>query len=298
MQILHYQYYRAMYPESGLTQELFGTQTIYSMELQDSILQTFCKTDHMVRVYFQADQVILNPSYTCSYLPKQCLVVSNEIFFQYFHSSSENVSFHLVYHIPKVKRVRLKRTNGSFPQQESIEDWLTHYLENNMVINRGQTFNIDYLDGFITFEIQEMEYVTTTETRSVQDRLQEMDDTIVFNLHYFHLSQTTYMECAIQVRHYQWISRTPTQTLSDYQYGDVSFQEVEIDFIDSMPNSVTTIPQTPPNTTTPTQIGTRARTLSESYTESSMTNDATVESSITLSKEELRLKRLQYFNDT
>jgi hypothetical protein len=273
--VMNYQYYRAIY-NSTQTDELIGTQCIYSFELQDILIQTFFK-DNFIKFYFQINDIILNPCYNCPCLPKNTIVVSNDIFLQYFNESSQ-FKFHFVYDIPKIKSISLKKINGQFPTDESLNDLLTYYLESNIVINLHQKFTIDYISHYISFEIVNFEYEDIEITRTIQDRLTEMNLTIDFNTHYIKNPSMTYNDCSILVQNYSWLKNI------DYKYGDVSHQEVTILFEEESKCPCSQISNT-------TMVQTADTILSRNIPRKLINENIE-----TLSKEDLRKKRLHYFS--
>jgi len=288
IEIMNYQYYRSIYFENTNQIELIGSQTIYSCELQDILIKTFCK-DSFLRVYFQINQTILNPCYICPLIPRNLLIVSNEFYYQYFQSTMTPFQWNIVYNIPKVKSLQLTKKSGYFPnEQDSLNELLTHYLENNGVVNQGQIFTIDYLTNYITFEISDIKYINEI-INSITDRLDEMNYTIDFNQHFLNntslnntsLPLISYHNCPIQVYHYHWLQNR--HSFSNLQGGDVTHQEVEIDFYDPIQSTIQPISIPIPTETPITNNLPPPRTLCET------------DESCSLSKEELRKKRLSYY---
>ena len=70
---------------------LIGTQTIYSIELQSILIPVFWDTlkvfnsQNNEHVFcFSINNIVVHPTMTCDICPKNMIVVSDEIFEQYF----------------------------------------------------------------------------------------------------------------------------------------------------------------------------------------------------------------------
>jgi hypothetical protein len=287
IKVINYHYYMAMYSDNTNKIALIGSQIIYSLDLQDILIKTFYK-DNFIKVYFEINDVILNPCYICPLLPKNYIVVSDDFFMNYY-INKELFNFNIVYDIPKVQKIILQRKAGNFPN-ESLDDLLSYYLENNFVINKHQVFNVDFINDYITFEIKDIQYVNELNF-SITDRLNEMNYTIDFNQYYFDKT-FTYNECIINVHNYNWLIKSKQD--NEIQYGDVSFQEVNIEFMDSEINSLNEITQPIVK-----KVGSTSKLTTEIVPDFNQIQNELQESSIIsekISKEEMRLKRLAFFD--
>jgi len=152
VEVLNFSTYQLMFSDITERKEpLIGTQSIYSTELQATLIQTFMDTDNenqmivpsviddTMRTYcFSVDNVIFHPTLTCHLCPSNYIFVSDELFNQYFSDSNKPIqkSLKFYYALPKVQDIKLKRIDGNFPRDDSLESLLTHYFESCMVINK------------------------------------------------------------------------------------------------------------------------------------------------------------------
>jgi hypothetical protein len=283
--ILNYSSYNLMFDTDK--KMIIGTQTIYSNELQGYLIRSFMDTDDINQMFtpsdyseqmrsycFNINNIILHPTITCNKCPKNYIFVSDEIYDQYFKNINTKLQLNFYYDLPKVKDVKLKRLSGNFPYDDSLEHLLTHYFESCMVINKGQQFIIDYGVDYIKFEVSQLTYITEPR-RDIKDRFDEINITIKLNQ--FLTDNENAMlglkECKSMVTNFMWYYHTLGK--QDILYGDVSFQNINIDFEE------TKIEEPKPLKSKPPSI--------EDF-------KSIVEPEQQLTKEELRLKRLEFYN--
>lgn len=141
---------------------LIGNEVIYSEELAEPLIKTF-SGDSMTPFYFTIDYYYLQPKYTTSINHfGLCIIISDELFDKYFkHDLFDLLPFTISYQIPTVDIITLKRVDGDFPQDSSIDELLTSYLESCSIVNKHQLFTILFdsnkppFKNHITFEITE-----------------------------------------------------------------------------------------------------------------------------------------------
>ena len=163
---------------------LIGNEVIYSEELVEPLIKTFLN-DSMTPFYFTIDYYYLQPKYTTSVNQfGLCIVVSDELFDRYFkHDLFDLLPFTITYQIPTVDVITLKRVDGDFPQDGSIDELLTVYLESCSIVNKYQLFTIPFygnkppFKNHITFEISDF---TTHPYDELENTFQE---TLNTNLH-------------------------------------------------------------------------------------------------------------------
>jgi hypothetical protein len=181
-----------------------------------------------------------------------------------------------------------------------------------MVINKGQKFNIKY--GFdeidyITFELTKFTYIEEPR-KEIKDRFDEINITVKLN-ELLTGSRMGLTECKTSVNNFLWYYHTLGKM--DACFGDVSFQNVNIDFEESdVPPCVITPPpfKSPPvqradgkkinnvcseTVNTGTILGGTANTGTTVATETTVVT-TTSDEEPKPTKEELRQKRLQFFN--
>ena len=156
---------------------LIGNEVIYSEELVEPLIKTF-SGDSMTPFYFTIDYYYLQPKYTTSINQfGLCFIVSDELFDKYFkHDLFDLLPFTITYQIPIVDIVTLKRVDGDFPQDGSIDELLTAYLESCSIINKYQLLTINFQSNkhpfrnHITFEVSNF---TTQPYEEIENTFQE-----------------------------------------------------------------------------------------------------------------------------
>lgn len=208
--------------------ELTGSQCIYPEKLQKVLINTLLKDEKSFCFYL--NKKCIHPTFT---YPEglidsdSTIFVSEDFYNQYFSSRvSENSLLNLIYNIPKTKRITLKRLEGNFPKDDSLNDLLTIYLEQCLVVNKGQQFTV----GELTFEIEDIFSLNPIPKKNVEERLEEMDLTIRFNENITE-SKAVYDECSNRVINYNWIHHFEKFIDNKISIGFVGQLEVEIDFV-------------------------------------------------------------------
>ena len=214
--------------------ELVGNETIYPEEFLEPLIKTFTFDDiNMTNYYFNIAapelNIYLQPKYVHSFSEK-CIIVSNEIYNQYFGPPDIEYDFHLVYNIPCIDVLSLKRISGDFPQDCSIDIWLTNYLESCNIINHLQGFTLYFdcnespLKNYIKFRVSKITYKEDTVKR-LEDRIEELNLTMELNKH---LNVET--EFQNKVIHFHWYDSAMNKD-NDKIVGLVGNNEVNIDFV-------------------------------------------------------------------
>jgi len=147
---------------SIITEPLIGNEVIYSEDLAEPLIQTFSGVS-MIPFYFTINYYYLQPKYTTSFNEfGLCIIVSDEVFAQHFnHDLFDLLHFTVTYQIPVVDIITLKRIDGDFPQDSSIDVLLTSYLESCSIVNKHQKITLSFqcnthpFKNSITFEITE-----------------------------------------------------------------------------------------------------------------------------------------------
>ena len=163
---------------------LIGNEVIYSEELAEPLIKTF-SCDSMIPFYFTIEYYYLQPKYTTSVNQfGLCIIVSDELFDRYFkHDLFDLLPFTITYQIHVVDIITLKRVDGDFPQDGSIDELLTLYLESCSIVNKYQLFTIPFygnqqpFKNHVTFEISDF---TTHPYEELENTFQE---TLNTNLH-------------------------------------------------------------------------------------------------------------------
>lgn len=191
---------------------LIGNETIYSEELAKPLINTF-SGDSMTPFYFIVNYYYLQPKYTTSFNEfGLCIIVSDEMFDLYFtHGLFDLLDFTITYQIPNIDIISLKRITGDFPEDSSIDELLTSYLESCSIINKTQQFTIHFetnklpLQNFITFEVTDF---TVNLHEEIENTFQEKLNT---NLHPLGISANVIP--------------------ANHLVGKVSNHEIKVDFI-------------------------------------------------------------------
>ena len=276
--------------------KLYGGETMYPEDLQKALINTFF--EKINNFCFQINNLCLYPKYTFddkeiyATTKNKYIVLSDEIYDKYFlNCDDKNYNLHIIYNLPKADMVRLKRTDGDFPQDGSIDTLLTDYLEKSMVINLGQEFTL-YFDcndmknsvNHITFVIDKIFYQNEIK-KNINERLEEMNLTLEFNKNINNDNKFISIDkCENQVYNFSWMYATSKLNDVDKNYiGFVANSEVKIDFVvTEKPKEIvkTIIPDTKQLFDTP-----------------GLKCDDSCDVQKVLTREELRQKRLQAFNN-
>lgn len=236
IEVYSYSYYKEHF--NCIKQELIGTQSIFSVLLQESLILSFIDTEDTTQLFvpdtlsenmrkyaFSLNNICVHPTFVCNDCPKNYIFVSDEIYSQFFQENNK-MTLHFYYNLSKVKSILLKRETGNFPKDDSLETLLTLYFEQCMFVNLKQKFKIDYGEDTIEFSISKIEFINEPK-RNIQDRFDEINITIKFN-QYITESETLGLSmCKSLINNYSWYY---TNTNDHFICGDVSFTNVEIDF--------------------------------------------------------------------
>ena len=220
--------------------KLYGCETLYPEDLQNTLIKTFIDKN-IQNFCFQIDKICLYPKYTFddkkifAIADNKYIVLSDEIYDKYFYNCEiKQYNLNIIYNLPKVDLIKLKRINGDFPQDNSIDILLTKYLENSMVINLNQQFTLyfncnDIINSanYITFEINEIIYSNDIK-KYINQRLEEMNLTIEFNKNINNLTEFIGVDkCENSVYNYSWLHYTSKNNILGY----IANSEVKVDFI-------------------------------------------------------------------
>jgi len=234
---------------------LIGNECIYSESLAGPLIRTFSK-EIMIPFYFKVGSIYLQPKYTTQddYFGI-CIVVSDEVY-----DGTDYAELVIAYNIPTVDILSLKRIEGDFPQDCTIDSLLTMYLESSSLVNKGQTFTLSFScnqypqKNFITFQVE-------TFTTHDRETMEDYKDDLNRELH----------ELGIEATICQGIN-----------VGLVANHEIKVDFIEP----TYTLPE-------------KQRALVDVPPPSKFKGDGlqlTKDTIVPLTREELRQKRLEQFN--
>jgi len=223
--------------EKYLYPSLIGSQTIYSEEIQNILIETFNNDSGMEKFIFFVNKVLLHPTISSNYTDKNIIYVSNEIFEEFFKNICEH-TLKFMYNISKVHHILLKREAGNFPRDDSLERSLIKYFESCMTINKDQFFVLNYhKDDFIKFRITQIKLVNTP-TKTMEDRLQEIDLSVKINtLFEGKQKEVGLSECESLIHNFAWYHNTIAK--QKVFGGDVSYQQVEVSFEEQEVSKVT-----------------------------------------------------------
>jgi len=259
--ILNFSSYRLMFGDLSNISTLIGTQTIYSNAIQNVLIKSFLDTEDQNQLFtpssieqdmrkycfnFEVEEksIILHPTQTCGLCAQNFIFVSDEIYDQYFKNNNSGLRLHFYYDLSKIKDLKLKRIEGNFPRDDSLEILLTQYFESCMVVNHGQQFTIQYgfdMIDFIKFEIVTITYVDTP-IRDIKDRFDEINITVKLNQ--LATNDDTVKlglkDCKSIVSNFKWFYNTIGKEKPCF--GDVSFTNVNIDFEINEQEKVTPLP--------------------------------------------------------
>jgi hypothetical protein len=133
---------------------LIGNECMYSESLAGPLIRTFSK-ETMTPFYFKVGSIYLQPKYTAQDdFFGLCIVVSDEVY-----DGTEYAELIVAYNIPTVDILSLKRIQGDFPQNCTIDTLLTMYLESSSLVNKDQQFTLSFtcndypLKNYITFKV-------------------------------------------------------------------------------------------------------------------------------------------------
>jgi hypothetical protein len=267
----------------------FDTDTTTTNDT-DPVMRRFC---------FYIDRLVIHPTSTCEDVPPGLLFVSDELFDQHFTATHQNTQtrLHFMYALPKVKEIRLKRLGGNFPRDDSLEGLLTHYFESCMVVNHGQEFVVNYggeEEDQIRFRVTRITYVEEPRKR-IGDRFDEMN--VMVRLNELLAPKGTKVgihDCGTSVHHFCWYFHTIAS--KEARCGDVSFQNVEIDFEESdLPPPLPPLPQLPPPLPSREAFLAPLRADGKPAQSQSQPPPPPLPSPERLSAQELRERRLRFF---
>lgn len=302
---------------------LIGAQCIYPISIQSSLITTFVcvyqsnqtnksnsNTSESEIIYcFKILNTCLYPKYTHSNpsIESNNIIVSDEFYNKYFSNDNSDLTLNILYDIPIVKTIKLKRINGDFPSDDSIEYLLTSYFESSSVVNLGQTFTLDLINNqIIEFEVDNITYIEEFEKKII-DRIVEIDYQLKLNNYLadeLGFDQPTGMnECNIKVYNYKWHYHTNGHKKS--YVGCLINAEVEIDFVISEPVKSIEPVESDKFVESDKSILTKLhKPIKSSHpfdTMGNKLNDISLDKSESLNikpstKEEMRLKRLNFFD--
>jgi hypothetical protein len=249
VKIISYQSYQGIINDN--TVPLVGNETLYPEEFVEPFIKTFTSFDAltMKNYYFNITNlthinIYLQPKYTYNnYLEEimgcKCIIVSNEIFSQYFekHDLENLCEFHMIYNIPYIDILSLKKIEGDFPQDCTIDVLLTDYLESCTIINYLQEFTLSFksneypFKNYIKFCVTNITYKTLS-VKNIDNRLEEINTTILLNknLHKFEYD-IGLNECFNKVINFYWHDSLCEPDKAKI-VGLVANNEVKIDFIE------------------------------------------------------------------
>lgn len=266
---------------------LIGSQCLYPLQIQTvllknvdlfdklkkfSILITPTKEKNITKEIDWCNSVHLNPAFTYDYEELNNIFVSEEFYLQYF-SENNMYSFNICYDLPIGKTLLLRRINGNFHKEIGLDDLLTNYFENCLVVNLDQKFRIDYSDTeFIEFNIDSIELTKEISTNILGLRLEEMNYTNEFN-HMLLDKKVRYDEAVVKIINFNWKhhieNKKKEKSIISVAY--IGHCEVNIDFVVSVPEPIPVPEQVPEQEPVP-------------------------EVPVSLSKDEIRKKRLAFFD--
>lgn len=152
---------------------LVGNESVYPEEFVAPFIYTFCGEHTMHNYYFKVFDIYLQPKYTSDGLMDMgypYIVVSDEVYQQYV--TDPICDLQIVTDLPHVDIISIKRIDGDFPHDSSIDELLSRYLESCNLVNRHQQFTLHFtcnslpMANYITFEIMDIRY---KETFGVED---------------------------------------------------------------------------------------------------------------------------------
>jgi hypothetical protein len=229
--------------------ELHGANCIYSNRLQNILLNVFVldKENEVQNkiVAFYIKKILLFPTYIYSeyvrnYFEFEPIIVSDEYYTTYFIKDLEQLNvLNLMYNLPVPKQITLKRTEGNFPKDDSIEFLLTRYFEESLVVNLNDEFKLRYVDEkeinqVIRFRVTDFILKDIPE-RNITSRFEEMRLSIELN------QCKTYEDCESFVYNYHWFYYKIDKEKPTVVY--VRNQEVSVDFEVSEPPPRLPIPE-------------------------------------------------------
>jgi hypothetical protein len=273
---------------NGKLETLIGSQCIYPIKLQNALISTFLDQNSDssdLKIYcFKLNDTFVHPTYTYED-DLNFIFVSDEFYNQYF-KNNDNAVLNTNYNMPKVDMIKLKRIDGDFPQDGSIDSLLTQYLESCIIVNMDQEFRLEFYTNenpyknYIVFKVDELIY-TTEPVKDIKHRLEELNLTMIFNKYLTNSDQDLGLQdCTNIVTNFEWNYNTIGNKIK--LAGYVANLEVKIDFIVTEPEPIKKI-----------------KPLIEPFIFSSKTtNTNSNEPTKELTKEEIRLKRLAFFSNT
>jgi len=240
---------------------LIGNECIYSESLAGPLIRIFSK-ETMIPFYFKVGSMYLQPKYTAQDdFFGLCIVVSDEVY-----DNTEYTELIVAYNIPIVDILSLKRIDGDFPQDCTIDSLLTIYLESSSLVNKTQSFTLRFscnehpLKNYITFQVESF-------TSHNRELIEDYTDALNSELH----------ELGVEAKVCQGIN-----------VGLVANHEIKVDFMVSEPKPA-------PTYTLPE----KQKAVVDMPPPSKFKGDGlalTKESVAPLTREQLRQKRLAQFN--
>ena len=280
--------------------KLYGCETLYPIDLQGALIKTFIERD-LHNFCFQINNICLYPKYTFDdkeiyeMTNNKYIVLSDEMYDKCFYNcDTQEYNLNIIYDLPKVDMIKLKRINGDFPQNNTIDILLTEYLEKSMVVNLGQEFTLhfdcnDEINNlnYITFEVNNIIYLEDIK-KDIHQRLEEMNLTIEFNKNINDLVEFVgFDKCENYVYNFSWLHLTDISKDKKNNIGYIANSEVKIDFIvTENQKELSSVINIPPISIVTKDI------CDISKNECDKNNDIIT----VLTKEELRQKRLDMFN--
>jgi hypothetical protein len=207
-----------------------------SEDESESKFEDDTESEHNLSYCFKINEVCFYPKYTYSdpNITIPLIIISDYFYEKYFDSNSTDHILHIIYNIPYVKMIRLKRTDGDFPKDDSIEYLLTDYFESCSIVNLGQEFKLDlYDDSTIKFEVDDITYKTEFK-KNINHRIEEIELMIQFNTsiagQYNSVKQPNGLsECESTLTNFEWHYHTLGKKIPSLGY--LVNNEVEIDFV-------------------------------------------------------------------
>lgn len=230
-------------------EQLIGTQCIYPLEFQSALINTFIgdtnyidlrtdsndTSDDIKYFCFKINDVYLYPKYTFEdpNVREPIIIVSDEFFERYFLKNSKNHIIHIIYDIPLVKMITLKRLSGDFPRDDSLEFLLTNYFESCSIVNLSQRFILNtYDNGALEFIVENITYKSEFEN-DIRERVKSIKLLIKFNTYLsevYDLEKPIGMQdCESEIINYKWFYHTIGKKINTLGY--LVNNEVEIDFL-------------------------------------------------------------------
>lgn len=305
-------------------EQLTGTQCIYPIQLQTALIKTFIdgadgtdstdgavcldlrtNSNDMKCFCFKVNNVYLYPKYTFEdpNVREPIIIVSDDFFEKYFISNSNNQIIHMIYDIPLVKMIVLKRLSGDFPHDESLKYLLTNYFESCSIVNLSQKIMLNMYDGkAMEFIVDNITYKTEFKN-DIRERIKSIELSIKFNTYLseaYNLEKPNgLLECETETINYKWYHHVIDKNINTLGY--LVNNDVEIDFCvtEEQHGEQHKEPHGEPHKEQQSELHGEPQSEShkeprcESYKEP---NEEPHEEQIEISKDELLRRRLNFFN--